>query len=186
MEKKIDLTGIRRIADRIADTVREADKAVERARGTLRRRIVPEARRDIQADYNLKAARITQGLTANNIDDGVELIGSKRGIGAIEFGGKWRRGHPVGATYSFKRGSPASPVPGAFIAPLLSGNNHIVSRQGPKREMTQGRYKGMKRQPLEVEYGPSIAQMLRRPGRAEHLADFAQTLLASEITRLLR
>lgn len=186
MAKKIDLSGIRRIAERLADTAKQADKAVERARGTLRRRIVPEARRDIQAEYTLKAGRITQGLTAKNIQDGVELIGSKRGIGAIEFGGKWRQGQPVGAVYKFKQSSSGAPVPGTFIATLTGGNKHIVSRQGAKRVMTQGRYKGRSRQPLAVEYGPSIAQMLRRPGRAEHLADFAQTLLSTEITRLLR
>ena len=51
--------------------------------------------------------------------------------------------------------------------------------------MTAGRYAGKMRQPIAIEYGRSIAQMLRRPGRAEHLADFAQSLLTAEIKRLL-
>ena len=183
MAKKIDLTGIRRIAERVAETAKEADKAVARALVTLRRRIVPEARRDIQTEYNLKAARINAGLRASNITDGVELVGSKRGVGLIEFGGKATK---TGATARVRVGGALSERPGAFVAPLLGGNTHIVERYGKKRVMTAGRYKGKKRQPLSVEYGPSIAQMLRRPGRAEHLADFAQTLLASEIRRLLR
>lgn len=183
MAKNIDLSGIRRIAEHVAATQLAADKAVERARGTLRRRVVPEARRDIQAEYNLKAGRITAGLTARNTAEGVELIGSKRGIGLIEFGGKATK---TGATAKVRKDGSASVRPGAFVAPLLGNNKHIVERYGKKRRMTAGRYAGKMRQPLSVEYGPSIAQMLRRPGRAEHLGEFAQTLLSQEISRLLR
>lgn len=182
MARKIDISGIRRAAERISATIKEADKAVQRARGTLRRRIVPEARRDIQAEYNLKAARITAGLSARNLADGVELIGSSRGIGLIEFGGK---ATPTGATAVVRKGAAASTRPGAFIAPLLGGNRHIVERYGKKRVMTKGRYVGKLRQALSVEYGPSVAQMLRRPGRADHLAEYAQTILSGEIKRLL-
>lgn len=182
MAKKIDLSGIKRIAQRVAETPKKAEQAVQRARVTLRRRIVPEARRDIQAEYNLKASRITAGLTARNTPEGVELVGSKRGIGLIEFGG---RATKAGATAKVRKDGGASIRPSAFVAPLLGNNPHIVERYGKKRRMTAGRYVGKMRQPLSVEYGPSIAQMLRRPGRAEHLGDYAQNILTSEILRLL-
>lgn len=182
MARNFDLSGIRRIAARVAETQQAADKAINRARSTLRRRIVPEARRDIQAEYNLKAARITAGLTARNTAEGVELIGSKRGIGLIEFGGKATK---TGATAKVRKDGGASVRPGAFIAPLLGNNPHIVERYGKKRRMTAGRYAGKMRQPIAIEYGPSIAQMLRQPGRSEELAGFAQNLLTAEIERLL-
>lgn len=185
MAKKIDIKGIRRIADRLAKTAEEAEKAADRARSTLRRRIAPEARRDIQQEYNIKARRVTAGLTARNLPDGVELIGSKRGVGAIEFDGKWRGRKSPGATWSVRKGK-RTQQPGSFIAPLLSGNPHIVERTGRKRRMTKGVNKGLVKETLFVHYGPSVAQMLRRPGRAEHLADFAQDILAAEIERLLR
>lgn len=183
---KFDISGIARMAKRVADTAREADKAVSRATATLRRRLPVEARRDIQEEYNLPAGRIRRGLTSRTIDGGVELTGSARGVGAIEFGGRWRGRKSDGATYMIRHGGDNSPLPGSFIATLLNGNRQIVERKGPKQRMTKGVNKGRMKQPLQVVYGPSVAQMLRRPARGEHLADYAQTILSAEIERLLR
>lgn len=52
--------------------------------------------------------------------------------------------------------------------------------------MTQGRYKGKRREAIDIEYGPSIAQMLRREGRAERLGNFAARILSQELARLSR
>lgn len=186
MAKKIDISGIRRTADRLASTVKEADKAVQLARGTLRRRLPVEARRDIQQEYNIKARRVSDGLTARTVENGVELRASAAGIGAIEFSGKWRGRKSPGATWVPHKGGGAKTQPGTFIAGMLGGNKHIVERSGAPRVMTKGRNKGKRKQPLAVRYGPSIAQMLRRPARGEHLADYAQTILSAEIERLLR
>jgi hypothetical protein len=60
-----------------------------------------------------------------------------------------------------------------------------VRREGEPRLMTKGRYAGKKRQPLVVEYGPSVAQMLRKGRRPERLVDFARGLLANEVDRQL-
>lgn len=183
MAKKIDLSGIKRIAQRVAETPKKAEQAVQRARGTLRRRIVPEAKRDIGEEYAIKASRIAAGLSGKPIDGGVELVGSSRGVGLVEFGAKWSRAMP-GASAQIHRGGAPKVRPGSFIA-AAAGNRHVFKRTGEIRVMKAGRYKGKRREAIGVQYGPSIAQMLRRPGRAEHLGDYAQNILTSEIQRLL-
>lgn len=183
MATSIDLSGIRRAAERVAETHKQAGKVIQRARGTLRRRIVPEARRDIQQDYALKAGRITEGLRATNITQGVELTGSARGIGLLEFGAKQTA---TGLTAKVRKDGSPRVVPHGFIAPMLGGNKQATKRDGAKRRMSKGRYKGKMRQPLKTQYGPSIARMLAAPERADHLGDYAQEILAAEIARLLK
>ncbi len=158
-------------------------KLQERAIGTLRRRLSVEARRDIQREYNLKAARVRKDLSIRSLPDGLKLVGHFRGIGLRNFGARVvKRGK--GVTAAILRGR-RSLYPGAFEAPLIGGNVHIVSRSGPKRLMTAGRYKGKLRQPLHVEYGATLAQMLRKGRRPERLADFARNILRAEVERLL-
>lgn len=151
-----------------------------RAIQTLRRRLPVQARRDIQAEYNLGARRITQDLSSRVDADGIRLVGHWRGIGLRNYGGRQTR---KGVTAAIIRGR-RSLHPGAFMAPLASGNVQAVSRVGAKRVMTQGRYKGKLRQPLAVEYGATVAQMLAKGRRPERLADFAAGVLRAELDRL--
>ena len=88
-----------------------------------------------------------------------------------------------GGTAAIMRGR-RSLHPGAFKAPLASGNVQVVSRYGAKRVMTQGRYKGKMRQPLAVEYGATVAQMLAKGRRPERLADYAGNKLLEEAERI--
>jgi hypothetical protein len=60
-----------------------------------------------------------------------------------------------------------------------------VRREGEKRRMTRGNYVGQLRQPLVIEYGPSVAQMLRKGRRPERLVEFARGVLRSEVERQL-
>lgn len=152
-----------------------------RAIQTLRRRLPVQARRDIQAEYNLTAQRINQDLVTRADDRGVRLIGRFRGIGLRNFAA---RRTAKGVTASILRGR-RSLRKGAFFAPLLGGNTHVVERYGEKRVMTQGRYKGKRRQPIAVEYGATVAQMLAKGRRPERLADFARGVLGDELERLL-
>lgn len=152
----------------------------KRAIQTLRRRLPVQARRDIQQEYNLRAGRINQDLAARIDDQGIRLTGHWRGIGLRNFAGRQTR---KGVTAAILRGR-RSLHPSAFMAPLLGGNVQAVSRQGTKRVMTQGRYKGKLRQPLAVEYGATVAQMLAKGRRPERLADFAAGVLSAELERL--
>lgn len=154
----------------------------KRAILTLQRRLPVEARRDIQAEYNIKAGRIRKDLGAYLLKDGVRVIGYFRGIGLLSFGARQTR---TGVTASVFRGK-RTLREGAFIARLLNGNEQVVRREGAPRVMTKGRYVGKRRQPLVVEYGPTAAQMLRKGRRPEHLLDYARGLLGKEIDRQLK
>lgn len=154
----------------------------KRAIQTLRRRLPVQARRDIQAEYNIGAQRVNRDLSARVTADGIKLVGHFRGIGLRNFGARQTR---RGVTAEIIRGR-RSLHPGAFLARLLSGNVQAVSRVNPKRKMTAGRYVGKVRQPLAVEYGATVAQMLAKGRRPERLADYAVGAAGAEIERLLQ
>lgn len=151
----------------------------KRAIGTLRRKIAVEARRDIQKEYNIRAGRARKDISVYGTGEGLRLIGHWRGIGLRNFSGRQVR---KGVTAAILRGR-RSLYPGAFMATLLGGNVQAVSRFGPKRTMTKGRYQGKKRQPLAVEYGATLAQMLAKGRRPERLAEYARGVLRDEIER---
>ena len=153
-----------------------------RAIGTLRRRLPVQARRDIQAEYQIGARRLTQDLQSTATDDGVRLVGRFRGIGLRNF-----------ASRPTKRGVTAAVLRGkrslrehAFLRRGIGGNTQVFRREGPKRAMQQGRYAGKQRQPLITEYGATAAQMLAKGRRPERLIDYARGVLAAEADRLLR
>ena len=173
MANNFDLRGLQNVIRRVAETPKKAEQAMQRSRSTVARRVKPFARRDIQAEYNLRAARIDQGLAVSQTQDTIVLTGAKRGVGEIEFAGRHSR-RQKGASSQVRKDKGRSIDPGSFIATLHGGNRQMVIRDTKKRL------------PISVLYGPSIAQMLRRPGRAERIADFAQTVLSAEIARLLR
>lgn len=153
----------------------------KRAVQTLRRRLPVEARRDIQAEYDVPAGRVRQDLGTREIPDGLRLTGYFRGIGLRNFRARQTRRGVTAAPFRGRR----TLREGAFFAGLNSGNQQVVKREGPKRRMTSGRYIGKMRQPLETQYGPSVAQMLRKGRRPERLAEFAAGVLRSEVERLL-
>lgn len=174
MARSVDITALARAAQSIRAASRDANKLVDRATATLMRRIVPETRRDIQAEYNLPARRILPFLSARRGDGYVELTGSKRGIGLVQFGGRYGGRKTEGAVAQVRKAELAHFYGGTFIANLRGGNRQIVARFGPKRL------------PLRTLYGPSIAQMLRNEPRRARLARYMQSVATAEIDRLLQ
>ena len=164
----------------------------ERAVQSLYRALPVEARRDIQGEFNIRAGRVREHMAIRYLRPdgarlgGVRLFGQwKRGIGLMQYPGT--RQTRKGVTYSVYRGV-RKLEQGAFIARLLAGrqggvNQHVVHRYSPKVEMQAGRYKGKKRQRLQVEYRSTVAQMLAKGRRPERLADWASRYLASEVSR---
>lgn len=148
-------------------------RAQRRALVAVKRKVPTEARRDIQREYKLKAGRIKQGLRIRVTPTGIKLIGSARGINAIQLGATWSRRNKIGAKFSAFRGAPNEQHPGTFIATGRSGNRLVFERRG----------KG--RLPLDAVYIASIGQMLKHQGRPDRIANFAQDVLTSELDRLL-
>lgn len=168
----VELTGALEAAQQFSAVPARILQAQKRAVGTMRRRLATEAKRDIAAEYNLKAGRIADGLNVRDQSDGVALIGRARGINAVQFGATWSRRMKGGARYSIHRGGDRSGHDGAFIA-TGHGNRLVFERTGTKRL------------PIQSVYGPSIGQMLKHGRRPERLAEFAIRVLQSEQQRLL-
>lgn len=187
MAASFDLSAIGRISGVLRETQQGAQRAVQRAKSTLRDRLPVEARRDIQGEYTLSASRIRAGLQARTTVDGVDLIGSGRGIGLVNFQGRWGGRKTPGAVAQTFSGEAPYSYDGTFIATGLNANAQIFDRiRGHRRKMTAGNYVGKRRDPLKVLYGPSVASMLRKPGRADRLSEFARTVLGAEIARQVK
>jgi hypothetical protein len=154
-------------------------KFEKRALSTLQRRLSTETRRDIQREYQIPAGRLTKNLRVVATTSGTSITGYFRGIGLRNFSGRQVRAGVTAAIFRGKRTLRA----GAFFASLLGGGVQAVKREGDKRLMTRGRYAGKMRQPLAVQYGPTAAQMLRKEGRPQRLANFAAGVLGAEMTR---
>ncbi len=153
-----------------------------RAIGTLSRRLPVQARRDIQAEYQIGARRLTQDLSSRVTDEGVRLVGRFRGIGLRNFAARPTARGVTAAIFRGKR----SLREHAFLGVGVNRNAQVFRREGPKRPMQQGRYAGKQRQPLVAEYGATAAQMLAKGRRPERLVDYARGVLAAESERLLR
>lgn len=188
MPASIDLSGIRNAKAFIGLQQSKVQTIVKRARATLSRRLLVEARRDIQTEYSLSAARIRSALTVRNDGDVIELTASGRGVGLVNYpnsGGRRRREFKV----EVKRGEGKRAWDdGSFIGTALGGSQQAFVRDPTERprKMERGVNKGKIKQPLARQYGPSVAQMLRRPERLERLGLLGQTILAAEIDRQAR
>lgn len=160
--------------------------AQKRTLSTLRRKIGTEANRDIRREYNIKQGRVAKDLGVSLGVQHLRIIGHFRGIGLRNFGSRQTK---KGVSYSAVRGRRGS-IEHAFHAGLNRGkqprgNEHVVSRSGEKRIMRSGSYVGKLRETLLSEYGPTVAQMLRKGNRPQRLADFARGVLRGEIDRQL-
>jgi len=182
----VELEGALQAAQGLSDVPSRILRAQQRALATLRKRLPVQARRDIQAEYNLKARRIAQGLRLRNASDGLVLVGSARGINALQFGATWSR-RMKGARFTIKRGGDRSPHEGAFIGTGLNNNPLVFVRdlRRGKHRVTEGRNKGRMKEYLTAVYGPSVGQMLKHGRRPERLAEFALRTLQAEQQRLL-
>lgn len=181
MRISVSADGALGTARAFSDLPSKITAAQVRALGTLRRRWPVLARRDIQTEYALGARRITQDLRVRRTNEGLQLVGAYNGIGLRNFGARKTK---AGVTYSVLRGK-RSLRPGTFLATLLGGNKQAVRREGDKRRMTAGRYIGKRKQPLVVEYGASVAQMLRKGDRPQRMAGAGLRVIEDELRRLL-
>lgn len=179
MPRVVDLTGFQRRAEQMRGIGREAGLIVSRTVSTVMRRLPVAARRDIQDEYNIRAGRVSPFLSARRGDGYVELVGQKRGIGLINFGGRWGGRRTEGAVAKVRKAEGPTVYAGTFIANLRGGNTQIVERAPEAR-------RNKKRFPLRTLYGPSVAQMLRNAARRERLADLAQELASTEFDRLTK
>lgn len=185
----VDITGALDAAQRLSDVPAQILKAQKRALGTLKRRLLTEARRDIQAEYNLKATTIRQRLSIDSRAVGIVLRAKATGINLMNFAARQTR---TGVTYSvnkgrrdtrahaFIRSTRAGAGPFVWLRKDQDGNyyKHQVSVKTAARFSGHG-------YPIFQQFGPSVAQMLKHGRRPDRLAEFAMRVLESEQRRLL-
>ena len=186
MAAKFDVSAAFRASARLRAIGREAETVDQRAASTLVRRLKPEAVRDIKSTHNLPAARIRENVDVRLVGNAVELIGAARGVTLASYGAKWTKATGVRVTTEIDEG--VKVFRHMFIRPGLSNNRLVFQRRrGEKVEPKKGRYAGtgIKREPLDAKYGPSIATALRDRSRAERLEKFSMNVLAAEARRLV-
>lgn len=166
---------------------RMPELAQKRALLTLKRKLATEANRDIRKEYNIKASRVAKDLRVSVGANKLRITGYFRGIGLRNFGA---RQTAAGVSYSVFKGK-RSLRPHAFFVGLYrgrnaKGNEHVAIRTQPKRIMKAGSYVGKMREPLETQYGPTVAQMLRKGNRPDRLAEFCVGVLRDESIRQMK
>jgi len=174
MPANIDLSAITRQAEQMATRAKTAATMQSRLASFLQRRLPPEAKRDIGAQYNLSASRISQGLTAKSRPNGVQLTASGRGINLAAFKAKQT---VAGLIATVDKTKAARIVPHAFLA-TISGNLLAL-----RREVING--KRSPRLPIQGVFGSSVSDMLKHGDREERLGDFALAGASDEAARLL-
>ncbi|ALN64573.1 hypothetical protein GLA29479_3722 [Lysobacter antibioticus] len=176
MDLSIDADGVLDAARRISAIPAKVTLAQRRALGTLRRRWPVIARRDIQAEYTLSAARTRAGLSVRTTASGMELVGVARGVGLRNFASK-RSADDRGLDYTAVRGRRSFKRSGFH---RRHGGADIAFERtpiaGPKR---------VPRTPIRRLYGPSLAQMLRKGDRPERMGQAGLDVITAEIDRLL-
>jgi len=179
MRVSIDADGALDAAKRISDLPAKVLIAQRRALGTLRRRWPVIARRDIQTEYALSAARIRDGLSVRLIRDGIELVGRVRGIGLLNFAG---RDTPSGLRYRIFRNRPGH-EPHGFVR---SRRGQGIRKAWEREPLAgSGGTRRVPRYPIEPLFGPSLAQMLRKGDRPTRMAQAGLDVITADLDRQL-
>jgi hypothetical protein len=88
-------------------------------------------------------------------------------------------------TYRIGRG-PRRVLPGGFFATMPSGHRGVWKRQGAPREMTRGRYKGKRRQPIVERFGPSLPRVAMQPPITAAVRRTAEDAMAKNLAHEIR
>jgi len=165
-------------------------KVIARAVSTLKRRWVPQAKRDIGTQYALPSREIGKRLNARGDANSVTLRGLGRNLTLIKFKAKQNRS---GVVAQIEKGSAVS-IPHAFIrvpagapgaGPQVLIREEAMGALPQKVEALAVVDHNRHGYPIVLLGGPTVADMLREPGREDRLIDFGQQIFAAEVDRLL-
>lgn len=165
-------------------------KVVARAVSTLKRRLVPFAKRDIGAEYNLPAREIGKRLRARGDESSVTLTGIGRPQTLIKFGARQnasgvavqvRRGKALQIAHAFIRVPAGAPGAGPQVLIRQDVTPQLPDDVNEIAVVDHNRHG----YPIALLGGPGVADMLRDDARAKRIDDFAQKTFAAEVDRLL-
>ena len=144
-----DAFSLERIVGRL---VKATDTAVKRAVVSTSRAIVPIAKREVLASFNVPAKKLSSAFKVVTTRDTMRLFASDRRIAAIDFGGVWGGIQASGATAVIERGGSPQIFRGAFI-------NNVLGRKSIRERIIK-RGKRAPRGPLIIIRGPSPKEMI--------------------------
>jgi hypothetical protein len=201
MPVRIDnLSALVRDKERLAVLRDGGKKVIARSISTLRRRIKPEAKREIVAKFNLKPSLVVKRLrclfdktSVSLAADGVRTYLKNFGpvqdaqgiVVTIVLGqqlslphGFMRRPGGYSGSRHYKDGTALVRI--AVAQACVAGGGEWVTAQAvPGGPTDRHGY------PLAMLLGPSVGQMLAYAGIEDDLADFAQQTFSAEVDRLL-
>lgn len=175
MPAKFDVSAAFVAAARLGAVPKKLEQAEARAKVTLLRRLPVEANRDIRQEFNLSATRVRAGLSVRTVGDAVELTGSGRGIGLLQYGARQTKS---GVSAQIRKDGGRQLFRHAFIRvpkKNAASGRQVFERDGPRAP----------RYPLDRIFSQNIAGMLRNSERGERLAKFSMDVLTAEIQRQL-
>lgn len=165
-------------------------RVIQRATSTLKRRLVPQAKREISSQYALPAREIASRLRCTGSSGSVTLTALGRNMTLIKFKARQTRagvvakitkGSSVLIAHAFIRVPAGAPGAGPQVmirAEALGGLPEKVQALAVVRHNKHG-------YPIVLLGGPSVADMLREPGREDRLTEFVRQTFSAEIDRLL-
>lgn len=163
---------------RLADTARE--RVITRTMGTLRRKILTEARRAIAAEYGIGVQAIGKRMTSESAADSLTIYGTAGRLPLHEFGGRYTGRKSAGASAEILRGGRRIYTSAFTIAsrgPVIYSRPIIASgRRAPKRFVRL--------------HGPSVESMFLGGGTggqtpATQVIALSSEIFSAEIDRLL-
>lgn len=163
---------------RLADTARE--RVVTRTIGTLRRKVLTEARRAMAQQFGVGVQAIGQRITAETDADSLTVYGTSGRLSLHLFGGRYGGRKTPGATAEIKRGGRrvyASAFTIDSRGKTIYGRPLVASGRRAPRQFVR-------------LHGPSVGSMfLGRGGAggtpADAVSEIAQDIFRAEIDRLL-
>jgi len=173
---RADSVGIGNLARDLARVAADAPKVFAQAASSVARASGTEAKREITAIYNIKQARVAEGL--KSVARGYEVITTAKGKNVptlASFGGR-----PTAKGYSaaVRKGS-RKVIRGGFESTIA-----VKHKDGSEGSVTLPMKRvGRSRYPIKVLYGPSVASMLRNREVSERFVLRQSIRARDELTR---
>lgn len=164
-------------------------RAIERATSTIKRRLPPQAKRDIAAQYALAARDISSRLRCKSDRTSVTLVGLGRNQTLIKFRAKQddagvavqiEKGRAIHIRHAFIRVPAGAPGAGPQVLVRQAVIPQLPELVQELATVDHNRHG----YPIVLLGGPSVADMLRDAGREDRLSDFVQAKFAAEVDRI--
>lgn len=181
MPARFDVTAVISAAGRLSATSEQFDRVRQRTLATLARRLMPEAIRDIRAEYAMDAPLVRNRLSIRVSANAVELVGDRTPIGIAQ--GYRGRQTKQGVVFTVRRADGPQRLRHAFIASPTRASN---GWQGTGAQAFERAGRGAPRFPLDRLFSASVADALGTDARRAHMREFGQKILSAEIERQLK